>query len=77
MKAINIKEKANNLAEIREALLEDGKVKLNHDPYIYGFPSTEWLRAGLKDIPCTIKVISHSRFGYRYPNTLIVERVKS
>ena len=74
MREIPTNENAKNLAEIREALLKDGIVKLNHDPYIYGFSKLDWLRTGLKDIPSTIKVISHSLIGYRYPNTIIVER---
>lgn len=78
MKRISCKENAEKLAEIREELTNGRPVEV-HNQYetFYGHGFDGWLRKGIADIACDIKVTSVNHFadcGYPWayvitPNT--------
>jgi len=74
MKRVSCKENAEKLAEIREELLNGRPVEV-HNQYetFYGHGFDSWLRKGIEDIACDIKVISYNHFAdCGYPWTYVI-----
>lgn len=64
MKIVWCKESEKALKEIREELLAGRQVSV-HNEYetFYGHGFDSWLRKGIADIPCEIKVTSYNHFA--------------
>lgn len=63
MNVIRCKESPEKLKEIREELLNGRPVKVvNLYETFYGVGFDRWLREGIKDIPCDIKVTCYNHF---------------
>ena len=66
MKQIFTKESPENLKEIRSTLLSGEPIEVvNEYETFYGVGFDRWLREGINDIPCEIKVTSYNQLeGY-------------
>ena len=72
MKKVFCKEEQNKLNEIREELLAGNPVEVNNEyETFYGVGFDRWLRKGIEDIPCDIKVTSYNKWE-GYPWTYII-----
>ena len=63
MKEVFTRLQPEKLQEIRDELLSGKPVRvINEFETFYGCSFDRWLRNGIKDIPCDIKVISYNHF---------------
>ncbi len=63
LKEIYCKDHPEAMEEIRKPLLEGETIRVvNQYETFYGCTFDHWLREGIKDIPCDIKVLCYNHF---------------
>lgn len=78
MKEIYTKENAEKLQEIKDALANDGEVRVvNQYETIYGWGFDKWLRDGLKDFDVNYEIVCYNHFadcGYPWEYIITVNK---